>query len=401
MKVLICHTYYRQRSGECAVVERETELLRRHGHEVELFTYDNRDADSKGAVELAARSVYSPWTAAELKAFVDGRAFDVAHVHNTWVLASPSLFPALGALGLPVVKTIHNYRWLCPVATFYRDGHRCHDCVEKAGGVLHCVVHRCYGGNLKGSLAAAARLKLARDVLHVYQREIDVIIVQNEFVRDQLTRAGFDSARMVTKGNFLEVPAGIRPSRGDYLIFFGRHESSKGLATLLEAMGRNRIPLQIFGEGPLTEWLKSETERRFPGQTRRVRVAGHVPRRDLDEAIAGSRAVVFPSEWYESYPLAIVEAMAFGKPVVASNLGGAATIVRDEVNGLLFPPGDAEALARCLVRLWSDDGLQTRLEAGARITYNAEMAPQANYDRLMAAYAMAIAAHASGTKEIE
>jgi len=166
-------------------------------------------------------------------------------------------------------------------------------------------------------------------------------------------------------------------------------------------MGRNRIPLQIFGEGPLTEWLKSETERRFPGQTRRVRVAGHVPRRDLDEAIAGSRAVVFPSEWYESYPLAIVEAMAFGKPVVASNLGGAATIVRDEVNGLLFPPGDAEALARCLARLWSDDGLQTRLEAGARLTYHAEMAPQANYDRLMAAYAMAIAAHASGTKEIE
>jgi len=399
MKVLICHTYYRQRSGECAVVEREAELLRRHGHEVDLFTYDNLDAGSKGALELAARSVYSPWTARELRAFVDGRAFDVAHVHNTWIMASPSLFPALANLGLPVVKTIHNYRWLCPVATFYRDGHLCHDCTEKAGGVLHCVVHRCYGGSVGGSLAAAARLKLARDILHVYHRYVDIIIVQNEFVKDKLTQAGFDSTRMVTKGNFLQAPADIHPSRGDYLTFYGRHEPSKGLATLLEAMEQNRIPLQVFGEGPLTEWLRVETRRRF-GDEGRIRVAGHVPRRALDQAIAGSRAVVFPSEWYESYPLAIVEAMAFGKPVVASDLGGAATIVRDGINGLLFPPGNARELARCLERLWSDEQLQSRLEAGARRTYAEEMAPESNYERLMAAYQMAMEKHASGAKEI-
>ena len=398
MRVLLCHTYYRQRSGECAVVEREAALLRRHGHEVALFTYDNLDADTKGAVELAARSVYSPWTAAELRAFVGDRTFDVAHVHNTWVMASPSLFAALRGLGLPVVKTIHNYRWLCPVATFYRDGRTCHDCVDKPGGVLHCVVHRCYGGSVKGSVAAAARLKLARDLLRVYRRHIDVIIVQNEFVKAMLTRAGFDPARMMTKGNFVEIPLDLRTSRGDYLMFLGRHEPSKGLATLLEAMERNRIPLRIFGEGPLTDWLRSETERRFGGREGRVQVVGHVPRRSLDEALAGCRAVVFPSEWYESYPLAIVEAMSFGKPVVAANLGGAATIVRDGVNGLLFTPGRERELSDCLERLWADEQLQSRLEAGAGRTYADEMTPRANYERLMAAYAMAIAAHSGGDR---
>jgi glycosyltransferase involved in cell wall biosynthesis len=91
--------------------------------------------------------------------------------------------------------------------------------------------------------------------------------------------------------------------------------------------------------------------------------------------------------------------MAFGKPVVASNLGGAATIVKDGVNGLLFRPGDPGALARCLERLWSDEPLQSRLEAGARRTYAEEMTPTLNYERLMAAYSMAIAGHASGPRE--
>jgi len=385
VKILVCHTYYRQRSGECAVVEREAELLRNRGHEVSLFTYDNRDGETLASLQLATRAIYSRRTKRDLRRFVSGQAVDVAHVHNTWLMASPSLYPALASLGIPVVKTVHNYRWLCPVATMYRDGQCCHDCLERPGGNFHAIVHRCFNGSLVGSLAAASRLSIARDVLHIYQRYVDVIIVQNEFARGMLVSAGFDPARMLTKGNFLTMPAGLRPSRGDYLIFFGRHEASKGLATLLRAMESARVPLEVFGEGPLSDWLQKEVSRRF-GDSGQVHIAGHVPRRTLDEAIAGSRAVVFPSEWYESYPLSIVEAMAFGKPVIASNLGGAATIVNDGVNGLLFPRGDAEALAGCVRRLWQDDQLQRQLESGANETYLREMTPEVSYTRLMEAY---------------
>jgi glycosyltransferase involved in cell wall biosynthesis len=398
MRILVCHTYYRQRSGECAVVEREVELLRSRGHEVSLFTYDNRDADSTPGIRLAARAVYSRQTKSDLRRFVADQTYDLAHVHNTWLMASPSLFPALASLGIPVAKTIHNYRWLCPVATLYRDGHRCHDCLERPGGNLHAIVHRCFGGSVGGSLVAASRLTIARDILRVYQRYVDAIIVQNAFVRGMLVRAGFEASRMITKGNFLQIPPGITPSRGDYLAFFGRHEPSKGLATLLAAMENVSVPLRVFGEGPMTSWLTGETARRF-GTSGRVDIAGHVPRRTLDEAIAGSRAVVFPSEWYESYPLSIVEAMAFGKPVIASNLGGAATIVEDGVNGLLFSPGDAEALAGCVRRLWQDDRLQDRLEAGARETYYREMTPEVSYTRLIEAYDAARQNHAKRTGE--
>ena len=392
MKILVCHTYYRQRSGECAVVEREAELLRGQGHEVSLFTYDNRCGDSVPSLRLAARTIYSRGTKDELRRFVGPQSFDVAHVHNTWLMASPSLYPALGSIGVPVVKTIHNYRWLCPVATFYRGGRRCHDCLDQPGGILHAILHRCYGGSVGGSVTAAARLSLARDVLKLYQRFVDVIIVQNEFVESLLVRGGFDRSRMVTKGNFVRIPPDIGPSRGEYLIFYGRHEASKGLATLLDAMGQVQVPLRVYGEGPMTDWLQAEIDRRFGGSGH-VKMAGHVPRRVLDEAIAGSRAVVFPSEWYESYPLTIVEAMAFGKPVIASNLGGGATIVKDGLNGLLYPPGDAEALAARVRRLWQDRQLQDRLEAGAREAYLREMTPEASYTRLMYAYDKAREVH--------
>jgi len=110
----------------------------------------------------------------------------------------------------------------------------------------------------------------------------------------------------------------------------------------------------------------------------------------LMQALASSRAVVFPSEWYESYPIAIVEAMAHGKPVIASDLGSIPSIVEHEVNGLLFKPGDPQALATQIDRLWSDDSLQERLEAGAKAAYEAKMAPEANYRTLMQIYEAAI-----------
>ena len=71
--------------------------------------------------------------------------------------------------------------------------------------------------------------------------------------------------------------------------------------------------------------------------------------------------------------------MAHGKPVIATNLGSIPSIVRHEVNGLLFRPGDSADLAQQIGRLWSEDDLQSRLESGAKATYKAEMTPEKNY----------------------
>ena len=182
MRVLICHNYYGRRSGEGSVVEREAALLQEQGHSVSIFSYDNQDAHAMGRVELGLRALYSRQTGRDLKSLLEEQSFDVAHVHNTWLLMSPTVYRDLWRAGLPVVKTVHNFRWLCPVATFFRDGQRCHDCLEHPAGLLNAIVHRCYEGNLAGSAVAAGRLFIHRDLLRVYWRYIDVIVLQNEFV---------------------------------------------------------------------------------------------------------------------------------------------------------------------------------------------------------------------------
>jgi glycosyltransferase involved in cell wall biosynthesis len=393
VRVLVCHNYYVRRSGEETVVEQEMALLRENGHQVDLFSYDNADVEEGEFAErfdAGLRAIYSRPTQHDLKRFLRGKTFDIAHVHNTWGLMSPSVYRALWLDGLPVVKTVHNFRWLCPIGTFYRDGHVCRDCAERLGGLLHSVLHRCYQHSLSGSTVAASRLLLNRDLLGILRRYIDVIIVQNAFVRDLLVKYGFPADKMTVKGNFLRRTEASPGKRGDYAVFFGRLEASKGLSTLLDAVERAGISLRLFGQGPLSDWVKSQVGERFGGNER-IRFEGYAPRGDLIRGVAGARAVVFPSEWYESYPITIVEAMAHGKPVIASDLGSIPSIVRDEVNGLLFRPGDAGDLADKIGRLWRDDRLQTRLETGARATYEAEMTPEKNYGQLLRIYESAIA----------
>lgn len=400
MRVLVCHNYYARRSGEETVVEQEMALLRENGHQVELFSYDNADVEEGELAQRLStglRAIYSTGTQRDLRDYLRGKSFDVAHVHNTWGLMSPSVYRALWLEGLPVVKTVHNYRWLCPVATFYRDGHVCRDCAERIGGLVHSLLHRCYQHSLTGSTVAASRLLVNRDVLGIMRRYIDVIVVQNAFVRDLLVNYGLPAERMMVKGNFVKRARASPGMRGDYAVFFGRLEASKGLSTLLDAVELAGIPLRVFGQGPLAGWVMGRIAERFAADEK-VRYEGYVPLDDLIRGVEGSRAVIFPSEWYESYPITIVEAMAHGKPVIASDLGSIPSLVRHEVNGLLFTPGDAKDLANQISRLWGDEDLQRQLESGARATYEAEMTPEANYEKLLRIYETAIASRAAGQR---
>ena len=387
--VLVCHNYYRRRSGEGSVVHREIELLREHGHTVTSFTYDNIDAEGMSAIGIGSRAISSRQTGRDLREILQSSEFDIAHVHNTWLLMSPNVYKYLWQAGIPVVKTVHNYRWLCPVATFYRNGNRCHECTDKFGGVIHGILHKCYHGSLSGSTIASARLLLHRDILRTFQRYVDVIIVQNKFVKEKLVSNGFPVGKMAIKGNFLKRDEIIKSEPADFGISAGRLEPTKGLATLLDACEKSGIRMKLFGKGPMHDWLQNQIRQRF-SETHQVSLMGYVPRQELLDNFATTRALIFPSEWYESYPISIVEAMAHGKPVISSNIGGMLSIVEDGYNGLFFDVGDSDSLASKMEMLWSDQSLYERLSAGARETYEKVMSPEVNYELLMDIYQRAI-----------
>lgn len=173
-----------------------------------------------------------------------------------------------------------------------------------------------------------------------------------------------------------------RQMDGRYLLFVGRLAAYKGLDTLLAAAPRLAAPVAIVGSGPLEAELRREIANH--GLAARVRLIGHVE--DLRSWYAGCEALVLPSSSaLEAFGLVQVEAMAMGKPVVSTNLPTGVTWVnRDGETGLIFPVGDAAALAAACNRLLGDEILRARLGAQARARATREFSCAALGDRFVA-----------------
>ena len=143
--ILIVHNYYQIPGGEDTVVANEKKMLEDNGHKVVLYTRNNNEIKTMNVFQkilLPFTSIYSFKTAREIKRIIKEENIDIVHVHNTLSLISPSVYYAAVKMNKPVVQTIHNFRMLCPGATFYRDGHICEDCVSK--GLRCSLKHKCY-----------------------------------------------------------------------------------------------------------------------------------------------------------------------------------------------------------------------------------------------------------------
>jgi glycosyltransferase involved in cell wall biosynthesis len=150
---------------------------------------------------------------------------------------------------------------------------------------------------------------------------------------------------------------------------------------------KNPIPLVIAGGGSNQHELESEAAR--IGLTR-VEFRGHLPREQALAALQTARFLVFPSEWYESFPMTLVEAFACGTPVIASRLGAMAEIVRDRETGLLFAPGDASDLASPIDWAWSHPSEMRDMGRQGRREYEDKYTAERNYPRLMSIYEKAL-----------
>src|SRR5215475_5455490 len=120
VRVLVVHNRYQRRGGEDTVVDHELALLRRHGHQVELWTDDTASVDTIPSARLAAGTIWSRAAYGELARRVAADRVEVVHFHNTLPLISPSGDYGARSAGAAVVQTLHNYRLVCPAGTLLR-----------------------------------------------------------------------------------------------------------------------------------------------------------------------------------------------------------------------------------------------------------------------------------------
>jgi glycosyltransferase involved in cell wall biosynthesis len=123
-------------------------------------------------------------------------------------------------------------------------------------------------------------------------------------------------------------------------------------------------------------------QRKYPSAEFR----GHLGGIDLEAAIRGAALIVVPSEWHENSPISILEAMAYGKPIVASNIGGIPELVREGKTGLLFDPGNADQLANKITMLLGNRGLREAFGRNARKIVEVEHSLNAHGSALISLY---------------
>jgi glycosyltransferase involved in cell wall biosynthesis len=383
VRILQVHTRYREPGGEDVVVKAEAELLRAAGHEVVQWQAQNPQGTS-GAVAALALSPWNFRAARSLGRVATRLRPHVAHVHNTWFAMSPSVLPALRRAGVPVVMTLHNYRLLCANGALFRDGRPCEDCIGTHP--WHGLRHRCYRDSALQSLPAAGTIAL-HSLLGTWRREVRLFLALNEFSRARFVSGGLPPERIHVKPNFVTDPGPrtVPNSASPTVLYVGRLVAEKGVGVLLEAWRRaavGSLELLIVGDGPMRPALQRLA---VPG----VRFAGRLPADEVRRRMLAARALVLPSLSYEGQPMAALEAVAAGVPVLASDIGGMPELLRPLGSCWLVPPGVEEAWAAALRRLTD----ARHVEQGgrqARATYEQSFTEASALDALETAYELAL-----------
>jgi glycosyltransferase involved in cell wall biosynthesis len=393
MKIVSVHNTHQHRGGEDVVFEQEKRMLEHAGHVVVPYHRTNHEIGSSlgiiGQLDLAKRTIWASDSLAQFDARLASEKPDLVHIHNTFIVISPSIYSACRRHGIPVVQTLHNFRFLCAPSNLFRDGKVCEECIDHS--LLRAIQHKCYRGSASASAVVATMLGFHR-MLGTLEKSIDRYIALTEFSREKFIAAGFPGEKISVKPNFLESDPGVRTHCGDYGLYIGRFSPDKGVTTLIDAW--SRVPrdfrLQIVGDGDERADLTAEARRQ---NLENVAFPGFLSREDTMAALKGARFLVMPSLWYETFGLVIVEAFACGVPVICSRLGAMAEIVHDGVNGLHFNPGDANDLAKKVSWAWQNPAALECMGRAARAEFENRYTSAKNYPALIDVYEQAIREH--------
>jgi phosphatidylinositol alpha-mannosyltransferase len=341
---LVSQSYYPRFGGVTEHVAHTAGELRRRGHEVTVVTGrppGYRSPDPPDVVRVGT-SILVPFQGAfvdltigptlrrDLRRLWGERTFDLVHVHQPLTPTLPLLTGETASA--PVVGTFH---------------------AAGANSRLFRLFRRPLDEHWRRLAGRIAVSPTARQFVHRHFPG-DYRIIPN----------GVDVRRFHP-----DVPP--RPALADgrlNILFVGRLDPRKGLPVLLDAFPRVRraVPearLVVVGSSFLRGWLEHRLDSR---EREHVVFGGAVPASELPSWYASSHVVVSPALRNESFGIVLLEAMAAGRPLVASDIPGYRTVIEDEDDGVLVPPGDVGALAAALTALLRDPARRLALAARGR-----------------------------------
>jgi glycosyltransferase involved in cell wall biosynthesis len=365
--ILLLHNRYRHPGGEERAVEDLRWLIAEHlGEEAEVLERDSAALGNRRAAAGLLRGGLDPEDVAHAVKRTGAR---VVHAHNLTPSFGWRALAAAREAGARVVLHLHNYRLVCAQGLCFTRGEdctRCHGRHTTPGVRLNCR------GSHAESVAYAGGIAL-------WQRRLaehaDAFVVPSAFAHARLRELGAPLGdRVHVVGSVQrQIAAGSTAAGGRFVLAAGRLSPEKGFADAIDAARQTGLPLVLAGDGPQA----GELRERATGVD--VRFTGPLPPADLAALRREAAVAVVPSRFAEILPLAALEAMAAGLPLVAADAGGLAELVPAEAR---HPPGDAEALAARIRTLWADQAAGERALATVRERFS----PAAIAEGLRAVY---------------
>ena len=394
MKICIVHNEYAAFSGEEAAIESLCQLLNENGHELMHFRRSSAEITQMplGNIRAFFSGIYSLSSRKQMRRYLEEFRPDIVHVHNLFPLISPSILWECHLAGVPVIMTVHNYRLICPNGLFMTGGQVCEKC--SGGHEFWCVLQNCERSFFK-SLGYAVRNYVAR-TRRMFLDNVTMYAALTEFQCRRLISEGFPADRIAVLPNMAHTKD-VRESTspGDYIGYVGRVSPEKDIPTLIAA-ARNapKLSFKVAGHVEHMPDLLRQAPPNFE-------FLGHLNVSEMDEFYASARMIVLCSNCFEGFPMAVVEAMSHGKPVICSRIGGLPEIVEDGRTGLLFEPGNAWDLEYKIRHLWNQSDLCCKMGQAGREKSLHEYSKEKYYERLMAIFHKAIAMQAVRARKKE
>lgn len=398
MRIAMANNYYYLKGGAERVLFEEKKILEAHGHQVPVFSQAHphnefsqysdcytpfkewRNISRLQKVPTAFNIMYDRQTARGFNRFLEATDCDIVHAHNIYGGLTTSILDIAQKKGVPVVMTLHDYKLICPSYLMLNRGEVCEGCRNRR--FIHCLLKTCHKESLTASGVYCIESYLNK-WLHKYDT-IRYFICPSMFSMTKHAEHGIPRDRLLHIRNFVNF-AKHRPQfdAGSYALFVGRLSKEKGILTLLTAVENLNIPVRIVGDGPLkAEYEGFVADRKMD----HVTFEGYKSGDDLKRLYENAAFLVMPSEWYENAPMTILEAYAYGKPVIGSRIGGIPEMIDHGRTGMLFAMGDAGRLAGYIRNLWSDKSLCRQMGHAACEKVEREFSSEVHYEHLMEVY---------------
>ncbi|MGA7291252.1 MAG: glycosyltransferase family 4 protein [Terriglobales bacterium] len=408
MRILYCNKYDYEFSGTEVYLFDLIRRMGQRGQETALFTMDHSRADGSGTsaftghayrvprvdfkdanasffekARMAAHAIYSPSAQRAMRRCLADFSPDIAHIRGIYHHLSPSILWELKRQGIPVLYHLNDFKILCPTYNFVANGRVCDEHC-KNGAFYKVVTTGCYAGPRSSAVVLAAEAYVHK-WLQTYESCVDIFLAPSEFVRNKLIDGGLAAQRIEVLPHFQTLPPDEELAVDEgYVLYFGRLSGEKGAYELLHAMARlPHIPLVIAGDGPDRPRLESLAKEL---DLRQVLFAGMVRGENLRKLIAACSFSIFPSHAYETLGKSILESYAWGRPVIASDLGSRRELVQHGVTGLLYSDGDREQLTHSIEFLFERPDLIGKMGAPARSRIKTDHDPTQHMDKLLGLY---------------